>query len=55
MPGALLGGLLLGLTESLAIGLVSPTFSDLIAFGFLIIVLLLRPAGIAGRAAAQKV
>jgi branched-chain amino acid transport system permease protein len=49
MPGSMLGGLLLGLAESLAAGLLSPTFADLIAFGLLLLVLLLRPAGLIRR------
>ncbi len=55
VPGAMLGGLLLGLTESLAVGFISPTYKDLIAFVVLIIVLLVRPTGLLGARVQQKV
>lgn len=55
MPGAMLGGLLLGAAESLSAGFISPTFADLIAFAVLLLVLLLRPAGLLGRRAPEKV
>src|SRR5829696_8161838 len=55
IPGAMLGGLLLGLTESLAVGFISPTYKDLIAFVVLIVVLLIRPTGLLGARLQQKV
>ncbi len=55
IPGAMLGGLLLGLAESLAVGFISPTYKDLIAFVVLIIVLLVRPTGLLGARVQQKV
>jgi len=55
IPGAMLGGVLLGLTESLAVGFVSPTYKDLIAFVVLILVLLIRPTGLLGARIQQKV
>jgi branched-chain amino acid transport system permease protein len=55
IPGAMLGGVLLGLTESLAVGFVSPTYKDLIAFVVLILVLLIRPTGLLGARVQQKV
>lgn len=55
MPGAMFGGLLLGMAESLAAGLVSPTYSDLVAFVVLFLTLLLRPAGLLGRRPNEKV
>ena len=48
--GALAGGLILGLVEILAAGLLWPGFSDLAAFLLLILLLLLRPTGLFGRA-----
>lgn len=55
LPGALLGGLLLGIAESVATGVISPTYSDLIVFGVLIVALLVRPAGLLGVRAQPKV
>ena len=55
IPGAMLGGLLVGLTEAYATGYVSGSWSDLIVFGTLIFVMLVRPQGLLGRAALAKV
>jgi branched-chain amino acid transport system permease protein len=55
IPGAMLGGLLLGIAESFVIGYVSSTNANLIVFGILIAVMLLRPSGLLGRAQLQKV
>lgn len=46
--GAMAGGLLLGALESLSAGYVSSTYKDAVAFGLLIVVLSLRPAGLLG-------
>jgi branched-chain amino acid transport system permease protein len=48
--GAIFGGFLLGLVESLAAGFISPSFKDLYAFLFLVIVLAIRPTGLFGSA-----
>ena len=48
--GAIVGGFMLGLVESLAAGFISPSFKDLYAFLFLVIVLAVRPTGLFGRA-----
>ncbi|RJR18649.1 MAG: branched-chain amino acid ABC transporter permease [Desulfobacteraceae bacterium] len=53
--GAVAGGLLLGITESLTTGYVSSAFKDAISFGLLIAVLALRPEGIMGQARREKV
>jgi branched-chain amino acid transport system permease protein len=45
-PGAVLGGLLLGVLESLAAGLLSSGYRDALAFGVLLLVLLVRPRGL---------
>ena len=55
LPGAMLGGLLIGLAESFTIGYISSTYSDLIVFALLIIVMLVRPSGLLGQAQLQKV
>jgi branched-chain amino acid transport system permease protein len=55
VPGAVLGGLLIGTSEVMVVGYLSSTFRDAIAFAILILVLLLRPQGILGRAQKEKV
>ena len=47
--GAIVGGFALGLVESLAAGFISPSFKDLYAFLFLVIILAIRPTGLFGR------
>ncbi len=49
MPGALLGGILIGLTEALAGLLFTPSAKSMFAFAILVLVLLFRPQGILGR------
>ncbi len=49
IPGAMLGGLLLGMAENLGAGLISSGYRDAIAFGVLILVMLFRPTGIIAR------
>jgi branched-chain amino acid transport system permease protein len=55
LPGAVLGGLVMGIAEVMVVGYVSPTYRDAIAFVLLILILLLRPAGILGQNVAEKV
>jgi branched-chain amino acid transport system permease protein len=55
LPGALLGGLLLGLAESLFSGLVNTDYKDVFAFGLLILVLIFRPSGLLGKPMVDKV
>ena len=55
IPGAMLGGLFIGVAESFVTGYISSTYSNLIVFGILIVVMLLRPSGLLGRAQLQKV
>ncbi|HEX9072544.1 MAG TPA: branched-chain amino acid ABC transporter permease [Pseudolabrys sp.] len=52
MPGALVGGLLIGLTEALAGLLFTPSAKSMFAFAILVLVLLFRPQGIMGKRAA---
>jgi len=55
VPGAVIGGLLMGVSEYLVVGYVSSTYRDGIAFVILILVLLIKPAGLLGRNVAEKV
>ena len=55
IPGAMLGGLLVGLAESFSSGYVSGNWSDLVVFSMLILFMLLRPSGLLGTRAIQKV
>ncbi|CAN5716244.1 branched-chain amino acid ABC transporter permease [soil metagenome] len=55
LPGALVGGLLLGLLESLAGGLLSSHFKDAVAFVALLATLFLRPSGLLGRGSVERV
>ncbi|PHP64982.1 branched-chain amino acid ABC transporter permease [Zhengella mangrovi] len=49
IPGAIVGGLVLGVTEALAAGFISSAYKDVIAFVVMIAVLLLRPQGLMGK------
>jgi branched-chain amino acid transport system permease protein len=55
VPGAMFGGLFIGLAEAYTAGYISTTFQDLLVFILLVLVMLLRPSGLFGRAAIQKV
>ena len=55
IPGAFIGGVLLGVIESLARAYISSQLSDAIVFGVLIIVLLVKPTGILGKKINEKV
>jgi branched-chain amino acid transport system permease protein len=55
IPGAMLGGIFIGLCESFSLSYISTEYSDLIVFGILIATMLIRPAGIFGQQALQKV
>ena len=55
IPGAVLGALVLGLTESFATGYVSSDYEDVFAFGLLVLILIFKPAGILGRTTPKKV
>jgi len=55
LGGAVLGGFLIGVVETLVVGYVSPTYRDAVAFAVLILILLLRPAGLLGKNVREKV
>ncbi|HCL41134.1 MAG TPA: branched-chain amino acid ABC transporter permease LivH, partial [Pseudomonas sp.] len=52
---AVLGGLLLGVTEAITAGYFSSEYKDVVAFALLILILLFRPSGILGRPEVEKV
>jgi branched-chain amino acid transport system permease protein len=55
IPGAMLGGLLMGLMETTLSATAYSTYRDAVAFGVLILILIFRPAGLLGTAGAEKV
>ena len=55
LPGAVVGGLILGIVEAFVSGFVSSTFRDAAAFAILILVLLFKPTGIFGKNTKEKV
>jgi len=55
MPGSIIGGLLLGIFESLGAGLISSGYKDAIAFLILLMVLFIKPSGIFGKKIEEKV
>ena len=55
LPGAALGGMIIGLVETFVSGSKLSTFRDAIAFAILILILLFRPAGLLGKQRVEKV
>lgn len=55
VPGAMLGGILLGVIESLGKAYISTELSDAIVFGVLVVVLLVKPSGLLGKRKKVKV
>ena len=55
LPGAALGGIIIGVTETLVSGYISSTYRDAIAFGVLILILLVKPSGLLGKKEIEKV
>ncbi|MGI6611676.1 MAG: branched-chain amino acid ABC transporter permease [Limnochordia bacterium] len=55
IPGAVLGGLLMGVAESLVSGFLSSTYRDAVAFALLILILLVKPTGLLGKKGHEKV
>ncbi len=55
IPGAMLGGFIIGIAEVMTVGYLQSTYRDAIAFSILILILLLKPAGIMGKGLVEKV
>jgi branched-chain amino acid transport system permease protein len=55
IPGAVIGGLVIGIAEVMAVGYGSSTYRDAIAFVILVLILLLKPSGIMGKGITEKV
>jgi len=55
IPGAMLGGFLLGIVEVMTRAYISTQWSDAVVFSILIIVLLLKPSGLLGKVVGEKV
>ena len=55
IPGAVLGSVVLGLTESFATGYVSSDYEDVFAFSLLVLILIFKPSGLLGKTDTQKV
>ena len=55
IPGAMIGGLILGIAEALSSAYLSTEYKDVVSFALLIVVLLVMPTGILGRPEVEKV
>ncbi|MEI7973430.1 MAG: branched-chain amino acid ABC transporter permease [Bdellovibrio sp.] len=55
LPGAVIGGLLMGLSEEMVVAYLSSTYRDALAFGLLILILWFRPKGLFGKNQTEKV
>ncbi len=55
LPGAMLGGVILGLTETFASALLPTEYKDIVAFGLLMLILLFKPTGLLGKPDIEKV
>ena len=55
IPGAMLGGIVLGLSESFASAYFATEYKDVVAFSLLVLVLLFRPTGLLGKPDIEKV
>jgi branched-chain amino acid transport system permease protein len=55
IPGAMLGGILLGVIEKLSMAYISTQFTDAIVFGVLVLVLVIKPTGLLGKKINEKV
>ncbi|WP_207063688.1 branched-chain amino acid ABC transporter permease LivH [Motiliproteus sp. SC1-56] len=55
LPGAMLGGLILGLSESLFSGFINTDYKDVFAFSILVLVMIFKPSGLLGKPLVEKV
>ncbi len=55
LPGAMLGGFIMGVAESLTKGFISTQLSDAVVYGILIVVLIIKPSGLLGKTTREKV
>jgi len=55
ITGAMLGGMIMGVSETLVKGYISSTYAEAIAFVILIVILIFKPSGLFGRGAGEKV
>lgn len=55
IPGAMLGGIILGMSESLFAGFVNTDYKDVFTFGLLVVVLIFKPTGILGQPEVDKI
>lgn len=55
IPGAMLGGVILGLAETFAAAYISSQYKDIVAFSLLVLILLFRPTGLLGKPEVEKV
>ena len=55
IPGALFGGLIMGLIETFSRAYISSSYTDAIAFSILIIILIIKPSGLLGKKTSEKV
>ena len=55
LPGAMLGGIILGMSESLFSGFINTDYKDVFAFSLLVFILIFRPSGILGKPEVEKV
>lgn len=55
IPGAMLGGLILGVSESLTAGYLTAEYKDVVAFSLLVLILLFMPQGILGKPEVEKI
>jgi branched-chain amino acid transport system permease protein len=55
VPGAVIGALIMGLSEEMVVAYLSSTYRDALAFGILIIILVFKPSGLLGKYQVEKV